>query len=84
MDVQISEIGKYLLQSYHFSSQRRREDIRLDEIVIGGLGFKSKERTIIIIEKVIDGKEDNPTILKDKVSLAQKVVPVKFDSRGHA
>ena len=37
-----------------------------------------------MIEKVIDGKEGNPTILKDKVSLAPTVGSVKFDLKGHA
>ena len=37
----------------------------------------------MMIEKVIDDKEDNPRILKEEVSLTPKVDPVKFDSRGH-
>ena len=38
----------------------------------------------MMIEKVTVGKDGNPTILKDKVSLAPKEIPVKFDLSDHA
>ena len=60
-----------------------RED-RKDEVVIGGFGMKSKEGAINMVESIIVGKDGDPQVLKDKVSLAPKVVPIKFATRDHA
>ena len=60
-----------------------RED-RKDEVVIGGFGMKSKEETITMVESIIIGKDGDPQVLKDKVSLAPKVVSIKFVTRDHA
>ena len=38
----------------------------------------------MLIEIIIDEKNDNPMILRDKVYLISKKVFVKFDSRVHA
>ena len=53
-------------------------------MVIGGFGLKSKEGAIEMIEKIIMDKDGDPQILKDKVSYAPKVVPVKFQSNEYA
>ena len=84
IEVQIAELRQEFLAVTSSSSQRPLEVVRLDEIVIGGFGFKSKEVAIMMIEKVIDGTGGNPIILKEKVSLAPKVVHIKFDSTGDA
>ena len=71
-----------------FTSQPRqlppRDEGRHDEIVIGGFGSKSKDGAIRMVEKILDGKEGNPQILKERVSHAPKVVPVKFSSQEYA
>ena len=36
------------------------------------------------IEKVIEGKDGNPKILMEKVSLDPQVIPVKFDTNDFA
>ena len=46
--------------------------------------MKSKEGAIEMIEKIIMDKDGDPQILKDKVSYAPKVVPVKFQSNEYA
>ena len=46
--------------------------------------MKSKDGAIQMIEKVIEGKEGNPQIMVDRVSLAPQVVPVKFTSKDYA
>ena len=46
--------------------------------------MKSKDDAIQIIETVIQGKEGNPWIIADRVSLAPQVVPVKFTSKDYA
>ena len=50
----------------------------------GGFGMKSKEGAITMVESIIVGKDGDLQVLKDKVSLAPKVVPIKFATRDHA
>ena len=57
---------------------------RKDEVVIGRLGMKSKEGVISEVENIIAGEDGDPQVLKDKVSLSPKVVPIKFVTRDHA
>ena len=43
--------------------------------------MKSKDVVIQMIEKEIEGKEDSPQIIVDRVSLAPQVVPKKITSK---
>ena len=52
--------------------------------MIGGFGLKSKDGAIRIVAKAIVGNDCNPTIMRDRVNMMPKVIPVKFDSRIHA
>ena len=82
---QISE----LREEFHaFASNSSQGDARIDarneEIVIGGVGLKSKDGAIKIVEKVIVGNDGNPTIVKNPVSMVPKIIILKFDSRIHS
>ena len=66
------------------TAQRPLREDRKDEVVIGGFGTKSKEGAINMVESIIGGKDGDPQVLKDKVSLIPKVVPIKFATRDHA
>ena len=52
-------------------------------MVIGGCGLKSKEGAIEMIEKIIKDKDGDPQILKDKVSYAPNILPMKFQSNEY-
>ena len=59
-------------------SQLLSREERDDEIVIGGFVSKSKDGAMHMVEKILDGQESNPQMLKERVSLARKKVAVKF------
>ena len=71
----ISEVQRQInilrdeVRTLNSNSNLRPRDARTDEVVIGGFGQKSKDGAIKMIEKIIDGKEVNPTIILAKLSL---------------
>ena len=60
-----------------------RED-RKDEVMIDGFGMKSKEGAISMVENIIMGKDGDPQVVRDEVSLAPKVVTIKILIKNHA
>ena len=84
---QISELREefraFVSNSNHPTREDARTDDRNEEMLIGGVGLKSKDGAVRIVEKEIAGNDNKPTIIEDRVSMVPKVIPVKFNLRTH-
>ena len=83
VQTQISELRKELCAFIAEPGQRVRER-RSDEVGIGGFGLISKYGLIVLKEKIIEGKSDDPQIIMDRVNFTPTVIPIKFSSSNYA